>query len=51
MGVIIATQLEYCAIVSVTTGYDGWFIGNPKYKQPERNFQPSVQSLSLDVMT
>lgn len=51
MEVIVAIQWEYCAILSVTTGYDDWLIGNPKYKPSERNYQTSVQSLSLDVMT
>ena len=45
MEVIVATQWEYCALVSVKKGYDGWLIGNPKYKPSERNFKPFVQDL------
>lgn len=46
MEVIVATQWEYCAIVSVTTGYDGWLIGDPTFEPSESNYQPSIQQFS-----
>ena len=46
MEVIVPTRWEYCAIVSVTTGYDGWMIGISSIEPSSSNYQPSIQYFS-----
>lgn len=46
MEVIVRSHWEYCAIVSISIGYDGWLIGNTKHDPSSSNYQPTIQYFS-----